>query len=146
MARERPAIGGIRTARRVFHPTPTGASDARRYTGEVLGAWGVPAPDDAVLVAAELASNAVRHARSVFVLTLHWQDDLVHVAVQDRDPAPPHSGALTSGATSGRGLLIVRELSSSWGWTPVRGGKTIWATVRVPELACPVTCVPPAIA
>lgn len=133
-------------ARRTFPPTLDAASEARRYASGVLAAWGIAAPEDAVLVAAELAANAVRHAGSTFVLSLSLHDAHVRVAVRDADPSPPQPIEETSAATGGRGLLIVRKLATTWGWEAVRGGKTIWATVPVPARAYPVTCVPPAIA
>ncbi len=143
---KRRAGGDTRTARRTFQPSPEAASEARHFTSEVLRAWGVAAPEDAVLVAAELATNAVRHARSAFVLSLRWHDDRVRIAVRDRDPAGPRPLEQTSAATGGRGLLIVRRLATSWGWEAVPDGKSIWATVQVPARGYAVTCVPPAIA
>ncbi|TQF06323.1 ATP-binding protein [Kitasatospora acidiphila] len=29
----------------------------------------------------------------------------------------------------GRGLLLVQELTSLWGWHPVEGGKVVWAVL-----------------
>lgn len=149
---DRRAARNRRIAQRSFPPTLEAASDARRYTNEVLGAWGVAVREDAVLVAAELAANAVRHAASPFVLSLSLYGDRplygdrLRVAVHDDDPTPPHPLEETSAATGGRGLLIVRRLATSWGWEAGRGGKTVWATVPVPARPYPVMCVPPAIA
>lgn len=133
-------------ARRVFPPTPEAASEARRYTSDVLRVWGVMVADDAVLIAAELATNAVRHAKSAFVLSLRMEGNRLRVAVRDCDPAAPRFLEQTTGATGGRGLLIVRRLASSWGWEPTQAGKVIWATLQMPGSAYPATCVPPAIA
>jgi hypothetical protein len=57
------------------------------------------------------------------------------VEVHDRDPVPP--GALVRPAAgvpdlwqeNGRGLLLIRALSSNYGHRPTEQGKAIWFTL-----------------
>jgi anti-sigma regulatory factor (Ser/Thr protein kinase) len=82
---------------------------------------------DAVLLASELATNAVVHARSGFEVAVSTDDDRLRVEVSDADPGVPQVQWVPAGATSGRGLLIVETLATDWGVTPLEGGgKTVW--------------------
>jgi anti-sigma regulatory factor (Ser/Thr protein kinase) len=99
-----------------------------------------PAAGDAVLLADELAANAVQHSRSrgpggTFTVTVeacpgHW----VRVEVaDDGGPGVPHladDGASTSNSTgnkaSGRGLQIVTALAGEWGVAGDATGRTVW--------------------
>jgi serine/threonine-protein kinase RsbW len=98
-----------------------------------------PTLGDALLVASELVTNAVRHSQGTERDTLQVQvdrtDDQLRVSVQDpggadceariTKPAKPASG--------GMGLRIVDELSSRWG-SERREGYTVWA--EVPLVGC----------
>lgn len=106
--------------------------------------WGFPAESDAscavALVVAELAANAVRHARvpgHTFGLRIvrDMAAGLVRVEVADaaaaRRPPAAVPRAFPDGE-SGRGLLLVDALALRWGWMPRRPvGKTVWAEVVV---------------
>ena len=46
--------------------------------------------------------------------------------VSDASPLPPIRKDAAPGEESGRGLMLVEELSERWGWTPHRDGKTCW--------------------
>jgi serine/threonine-protein kinase RsbW len=78
-----------------------------------------PATDDAVLVASELAANSVAHSRSgrdggIFVVHLA-EVDAARVAVlltELRSPTAPAVQDPGLGAESGRGLAVVRSLTS----------------------------------
>lgn len=86
---------------------------------------------DAVLLASELATNAVVHARSAFEVAVSTDDGHLRVEVSDADPGVPQVQWVPAGATSGRGLLIVETLASAWGVTPLEGGgKTVWFELR----------------
>jgi len=85
--------------------------------------------DDVRLVASELATNAVRHARTPFNVSLEQADRLVLLSVDDSSPAPPVHLATDALATTGRGVSIVELLSNSWGVTEnLGGGKSVWAS------------------
>jgi anti-sigma regulatory factor (Ser/Thr protein kinase) len=108
---------------------------ARRFVVETLERWGREEElvDDAALVVTELATNAVIHAQSDFVVALSSAGGRVRVAVRDADPAVPilRDTAGTTG-TSGRGLLLVAALADRWGTHSTRDGKTVWAEFRAP--------------
>jgi anti-sigma regulatory factor (Ser/Thr protein kinase) len=79
---------------------------------------------EAVLVADELVTNAVRHARTEWRLSVELRGRLLHIAVSDGmvgpDPEP------TPGGTR-RGLRRVNALATRWGWEEQPWGKTVWA-------------------
>jgi anti-sigma regulatory factor (Ser/Thr protein kinase)/anti-anti-sigma regulatory factor len=118
-------------------PTATAPAAARQYVRDVLEYWRLALPDDGVidraeLLADELVTNAVLHARTSLRLRLELYGDLLHVAVHDAGPRllrlvpdDPHSEA-------GRGLRLVERLSTAWGvHQRPDGGKVVWCTLRL---------------
>jgi hypothetical protein len=100
------------------------ARAARHFAVDTLQRWGAGRfADDAALVVAELASNAVVHARTGFTLTLSWRDSAVGIAV--RDAAPLRAEALPVAPLHGLGAIAA--LATAWGADPAASGKTIWA-------------------
>jgi anti-sigma regulatory factor (Ser/Thr protein kinase) len=87
-----------------------------------------------ILVASELVSNAVRHARTAFELDLRPEADGTSVEVFDCDTRLPVLLPTDTEATSGRGLQIVAALSTEWGARREARqgiqGKTVWAICR----------------
>jgi anti-sigma regulatory factor (Ser/Thr protein kinase) len=127
--------------------TPRGARLARLLTVHQLTEWGwppsCPAGESAALVVAELAANAVTHARvrgRCFRLTLAIDapDTLHTLRIEvadprgDRLPQPRIDTAVTPDPTaeSGRGLLLVEAVATRWGTAPYPpSGKTVWADI-----------------
>jgi anti-sigma regulatory factor (Ser/Thr protein kinase) len=104
---------------------------ARHFVADVLGRWGHSPTllEDAKLVVSEMASNAVRHACSAFLVEVRPYGTTVRVSVRDASHARPvrrHDEL----ATSGRGLLLIDALSASWGVEIVPEGKSVWAELR----------------
>lgn len=92
-----------------------------------------PLTDDVRLVASELATNAVQHARTPFTLSLQGAAQTVLLAVRDGAPATnvrvPDRPHLESG---GRGLSIVQQVSKNWGVTPIADrAKSVWASFEL---------------
>ncbi|MFI1397902.1 ATP-binding protein [Streptomyces sp. NPDC020681] len=130
----------VRVFRQRFSATRHAARLARLLTLQQLDAWGVPygsePSDTAASIVAELASNAVLHGRVPgrdfeLALTLRMPEEQLRIEVSDTRadllPRPPGSPA-ASDAESGRGLLLVEALATSWGvedGPPPR--KTAWA-------------------
>jgi anti-sigma regulatory factor (Ser/Thr protein kinase) len=94
--------------------------------------------DDAVLVASELVTNALRHARPLpdGRLVLSWEaapdGRAIRLAVYDggseaSQPAAPDG--FDTQATSGRGLGIVATLSQRWGADSGDEGTVVWAVL-----------------
>lgn len=84
--------------------------------------------DSVALVATELVSNAIIHARTEMSLSIQLVDDGVRLAVTDGSSTLPRWTPSSPTATSGRGLLLVEQLSRRWGVDPLpAGGKAVWA-------------------
>ncbi len=82
------------------------------------------------LIVSELVANAIMHARTEMWLSIEVADDGVKVAVTDGSQILPRWTPASPTATSGRGLLLVEQLSRSWGAEPLPGGgKAVWAHV-----------------
>ncbi|GAA0635706.1 ATP-binding protein [Streptomyces thermocarboxydovorans] len=90
--------------------------------------------DTAELLTAELVANAVEHtcAGTPIELVVRLLPNGCRVEVHDGDPEPP--GDLTRPSPGmpdpwqehGRGLLLLRTLSSSCGHRPTESGKAVW--------------------
>lgn len=109
---------------------------ARRALAEELAAAGVPedARSDAMLVLSELVSNAVRHAAPLpsGEIRVRWRvrDDALHIEITDGGAGTrPHASVAALSALGGRGLDIVRTVSSQWGVTEGADSVTVWAEV-----------------
>ncbi|MEE1845266.1 ATP-binding protein [Streptomyces sp. NPDC007076] len=98
--------------------------------------------DTAELLTAELVANAVEHTRSdePIELVVELLPSGCQVEVHDRDPAPPDGlsfphpgGEPDPWQEHGRGLLLIRTLSSSCGHRATEHGKAVWFTL--PSLA-----------
>jgi anti-sigma regulatory factor (Ser/Thr protein kinase) len=112
---------------------PESAGLARRLVHNVLGTWGLSdLIDRAGLVATELVSNAVRHARGegLRVTIILLPQGRVQVSVWDRDCTQPEIRMPSPDGISGRGLLLVDALSVFWGVELLPGGKRVWAVLE----------------
>ncbi len=85
--------------------------------------------DDVELVASELATNAVLHARTAFRVTLKRSGQTLRLEVEDGSRAEPvRVVAQVFDETGGRGMAIVRLLTRDWGVDRhAGGGKSVWA-------------------
>lgn len=107
-----------------------------------------PARDDVVLVATELASNAVRHTASgqggSFAVDITWDRVVVRVAVADYG-APDDPRVIDDpAAEQGRGLLLVRGLSLRTGVVGDQRGRLVWAEISWGDAATPASASPQA--
>lgn len=132
-----------RTFTQLLSSTRRGAHLARLLTTERCRVWETPTAvaEHAEQIVAELAANAALHGRVQgrdFRLTLTFDRaaGTLRVAVTDAraDLLPTVLAASeTTGAESGRGLLIVAALADAWGtefYPP--SGKTVWAVIGPP--------------
>ena len=117
-----------------FTPDLNSPRAARSFVRRALDDSGVSA-DLAVLLISELATNAVLHARTDFVVSVRIEDRRVRVEVQDANERPPVIGHTPPEATSGRGLHLVQSLSSSWGVEGRPEGKIVWFEVPTDDFA-----------
>ncbi|MFF1746558.1 ATP-binding protein [Streptomyces mirabilis] len=131
------AEDGTPVATCVFTREPASVPQVRRFVTDAVTDWKMPdLADTAELVASELASNAVRHARAdVFRVTLRrLSDDRVRVAVIDRSRTLPKRESADDEADHGRGLAIVEAVSQQWDTEPLPWGKRVWADLQTPPL------------
>ena len=120
-------LGAVRTAPRC----------ARAWTREILWEWGAAElADTAELLVAELVTNSLNACAGLdlaairLVLTLD-QGELA-ILVRDRCPGVPLAVQPGADDESGRGLLIVEQLSDRCGWYPLNDqehAKVTWAVI-----------------
>lgn len=115
---------------------------ARALIRTVLADLNAPADSDtAELLTAELVANAVEHTPGdePVELVVELLPTGCQVEVHDGDPAPP--GDLSRPEPDdipdpwqehGRGLLLIRTLSSSCGHRTTERGKAVWFTLPSP--------------
>jgi len=145
-----PSRTGLHLDRSLLVPAePVSVSVARRFVTELLAALGCTCSlaDDAELMLSELVTNAVRYQNDGGIeisailrgpaLRVSVTDDSGDVPVRRRsrganDPAmSPAVGSRSSldgggHAASGRGLFLVEQLATRWGWAPLTVGKVVW--------------------
>ena len=68
-----------------------------------------------MLLANELVTNAVVHARTDLRLRLELRGDGLHIAVRDGSPRLLRVVASDPHAPGGRGLWLVEQLTRAWG-------------------------------
>lgn len=106
----------------------TSPGDARRFACEVLQQWHRPELIGAAeLVVSELATNAVVHAKSAFVLTLANLGLSVRLSISDDSTVQPELQHPDMATPHGRGMLLVAAMTDGWGTEPRLDGKTVWA-------------------
>jgi anti-sigma regulatory factor (Ser/Thr protein kinase) len=114
---------------RWFEAADLEVSACRRFVRSSLEDWG-DAGSDVVLLASELATNAVVHARSRFLVVVDRCDDCVRVEVSDDDTRPLAVPEVDQDSFSGRGLAMVVALADAWGVDHrPQEGKTVWFEV-----------------
>ena len=104
---------------------------ARRFLHSVLAGHAPAAVVDTVLLlGSELVTNAVRHTTGDIDIAVRQEHGRVRVDVSDHSPHPPRLPPPGVDTTTGRGLLIVQQLATTWGVATRPGGKTVWCTVN----------------
>ncbi|MEU6225177.1 SpoIIE family protein phosphatase [Streptomyces sp. NPDC047042] len=102
-------------------------AEARRHAVAQLEQWGL---DEAAfvteLVVSELVTNAIRYGADPIQLRLIHDRTLI-CEVTDGSSTSPHLRRARTSDEGGRGLLLVAQLTTSWGTRHTRTGKTIWA-------------------
>lgn len=90
--------------------------------------------DDLLIVATELATNAVRHTASGqggwFAVEITWLKSVIRVAVADCGGPTEPLVVEDPAAENGRGLLVVRGLSERIGVSGSHLGRLVWAEIR----------------
>ncbi len=125
-------------ATRKFEAKSCNVALVRRFVSVTLASWGLKALEPlASLLTSELATNAVRHARTRFAVAIALDSRELRVQVIDGSKRLPREGKTTTLSSSGRGLMIVRAVASQYGVEVLNGGKSVWFTLsldgRAPE-------------
>lgn len=119
------------TARLDLPVGPGALAAARQIVRSVLIAWGLKDSEDvedAMLVADELVSNAVRHGGGCLSLEVSARDEDVTVCAVDGSAVVPRRR--DPDGDGGRGLGIIEALSEEWGVQDIPGGgKRVWVRI-----------------
>ena len=103
--------------------------DALNRHGLVQGEHLDEVPHLVVLVATELASNALRHGRPPTIVTLLATDDRFLLDVADHDVSSvPELTDISPTDSGGRGLFLAQSVSLDVGWYGTDKTKNIWAS------------------
>ena len=123
---------------------------ARDFTAATLHGWHLDGLiEDAVIIASELVTNAIKHGTGLAGVSpsgpdgpeeppeveLAWQrfaSRVTCVVTDGSSRAPTLTGADMS-AENGRGLQVVHALAAAWGWMMIGSReKAVWATLLLP--------------
>jgi anti-sigma regulatory factor (Ser/Thr protein kinase) len=124
-------------------PGPESVKTARDFTAATLRGWKLEAlVEEAVIVASELVTNAIRHgtcppgpSADVACVMLAWQrhDGRIICVVTDGSSMPPVLEQADMSSESGRGLQVVHALAAAWGWVMLGVcEKAVWAAFQLP--------------
>ena len=114
---------------RTFAGSPEEIRHVRDFVRRLVK--GCPVTDDVILLASELATNAVRHTASgldgSFCMVVQAVDGRVRVEVHDLGsdtaPAVRHSGPPRE---IGVGLAVVEAIADRWGFHGSQFGRVVW--------------------
>ncbi|WP_326719724.1 SpoIIE family protein phosphatase [Streptomyces sp. NBC_00243] len=113
---------------------PIEAGRARAVVREQLHVWGLTAlADPAALMAGELVTNAVRHARSRRIELRLVRGETLLCEVNDDDHTLPTLLSAGPEDEFGRGLRVVSRLAREWGTSRTSAGKTVWFELTLPR-------------
>lgn len=124
------------TGSRKFPNDLTAIGAARRFALAQMNGYARELRDVVELLVSELATNSVRHTESGFELKIACEPGRIRVSVTDSGSGRPVVRALDATSVSGRGLALMKALSSSSGVRRSRsaaGGKTVWFVLEVAD-------------
>jgi hypothetical protein len=111
---------------------PLAAWEARRHVREQLGIWHLDElAADTEILASELVTNVVRHARGPIQLRLLRSQTLI-CEVFDGSATTPRIRRASWNDEGGRGLQLVTALCDRWGTRYMAEGKCIWTEQSLP--------------
>ncbi len=114
---------------------PASARRGRTFVRAVVAGWEPGADADRLdvleLLASELITNSLVHARSELEITADRDQRGVRVAVSDLDSRRPVVLPYDEHALGGRGLALVDVLADEWGVDQLPEGKAVWFRLQV---------------
>jgi anti-sigma regulatory factor (Ser/Thr protein kinase) len=111
-------------------PESASVPAAREIVASVTEHLPRKAREAAELVASELATNSVMHAKTPFEVFAAADDGAVEVVVADRAGWVPTEGR----QSLGNGLLLVGLLASDWAAEIETVGKRVWARLEIDDV------------
>ena len=122
-------VGGDRgraAVRLLALPSSVGA--ARRLVRETLPTTAAfeDLVEAAQLVMSEAVTNAVVHAGTTIDVRVEFTGSGARLEVRDGSGHQPTPRDYAATAGTGRGLMLIDELTTSWGTLPHSDGKTVW--------------------
>ncbi|GGO27244.1 hypothetical protein GCM10010116_54620 [Microbispora rosea subsp. aerata] len=113
-------------------PDPALVAPTRKLAVDQLLTWGLEDMEFVTgLVVSELVTNAMRHGTGPIQLRLIRNRTLI-CEVSDGSNTAPHLRRARVFDEGGRGLLLVAQLTQSWGTRQTACGKTIWCEQALP--------------
>lgn len=118
---------------RTFRGVPGQVRNVREFVAAAVD--GCPTADDVVLLASELASNAVLHTASgdggTFRVVVRMVGKRVRVEVHDGgSETAPGARRPQAPEESGAGLRLVGAVATRWGHHGGRAGRVVWFEVE----------------
>ena len=106
------------------------APRARELAAGAVADWGLEhVADDVRIVVSELVTNGMLHAGPPVELRLVDLGGAVRIEVEDRVTLAPVIPLASEDAMTGRGLALIRALSTRWGVQPLPDGKVVWCVL-----------------
>lgn len=119
--------------------TPASAGLARRMVESTLSDPEMSAASyTAAVLVSELVTNAVLHGGTPLEVVVEVDGDRVRVEVHDGSPRLPVRRDYSTLSGTGRGLLLVDSMSSSWGVERTADGKAVWFELDASEAPAPL--------
>ncbi|MBW0105295.1 ATP-binding protein [Pseudonocardia sp. KRD291] len=114
---------------RAYEPVPSSCALVRRnvLASPAVFGLGEETVEAVLLVANELASNAVDHARTPFRVSIALREGRLRIEVTDGSRKMPVLQPHDPAAARGRGLQMVDHLAARWSCELVPAGKTVAA-------------------
>ncbi|WP_246203866.1 SpoIIE family protein phosphatase [Streptomyces tailanensis] len=115
-----------------LEPEPENVCRTRMKVAEQLGRWGLEELSFTTeLIASELLTNAIRHARGPIRVRLLRDRNLI-CEVSDGSSTSPRMRRAATTDEGGRGLFLIAQLAARWGTRYTIDGKVIWAEQTLP--------------
>jgi anti-sigma regulatory factor (Ser/Thr protein kinase) len=109
-----------------FSCDPYSVVEARELVAAATAGCPETSIADATLLASELVSNVILHARTPFEVLVDRFADRLRVTVCDESTDPPSVRDPGPEEVGGRGLVLVTRLSDRWGFEADHQGKSVW--------------------
>lgn len=119
--------------RRTFPSRAASVRAARHYAVDAIGVAPQAVAEAVAIAVSELATNSILHAGTEFTVSVDRTPERLRIEVSDLGGGVPEVRAPDATEASGRGLLLVRELSDDWGVTASerQAGKSVWFEIRL---------------